>query len=115
MFGESAAFTIEDQSTYNGVSGTIISLLLTIVVLAYGLNRAFVVYKHGDTAFQTSVEGDNLNKTKIFSFEETQFNIAVGIYNRENAALSVRAEDYRQYFSFNAFVATQVDPNAFDM
>ena len=86
MFGESASFTIEEQATFKGVCGTILSLLIIVVVITYGANRAVVVYNHGDTAFQTSIEGDNLNKTKIFSFEETQLNIAVGIYKISDVA-----------------------------
>ena len=113
MFGESATFTIEDQATYNGVCGTIISLLITIIVMAYGAHRAIVVYEHGDTAFQTNTERDNLNKTKVFSFAETQFNIAVGISASDSYLIN--AEDYKRYFSFTASVFSQEDPKLFDL
>ena len=95
MFGEAATFTIDGEATYNGVFGSLISVLITVIVMVYGLKRGIIVYTYGDTTFQTSVEQGNLNQTKIFSFEETHFNLAIGIANGHGQI--VPFEEHKRY------------------
>ena len=95
MFGEAATFIIDGQATYNGVFGSILSVLITLIVMVYGLKRGILVYTYGDTTFQTSVEQNNLNQTKIFSFDETHFNLGIGIANLQG--LIVPHEEYKRY------------------
>ena len=107
MFSEAATFTIDGQATYNGVFGSVLSVLITVLVMVYGLKRGILIYTYGDTTFQTSVERSNLNQTKIFSYDDTHFNIAIGIANEKGEV--VPYEEYKRYISFETFSYTLSD------
>ena len=52
-YGETAKFNINGQESYPSVVGTIISLLIFAVVIAYGLNKFIIMWEFNDTKHQT--------------------------------------------------------------
>ena len=90
-------FTINNRATYNGVWGTIVTILIFGLVMSYGIHRFAIVYKRGESTFQRRLVKDNLDQTKVFSFDETHFNFALGI--ADGTAVVRNIEDYKKYLN----------------
>ena len=67
-YGESASFNISGRSSYTSVYGTIISMLVFIVVIPYGVNKFVVMKNYEDTKFQ-AITLEN----EISAYEEIGF------------------------------------------
>ena len=51
LFGETAAFTINDEATYKSICGTILSMIIILIMSIYGTRRFEIMMERSDTSF----------------------------------------------------------------
>ena len=52
LFGQGVKFTVKGEETYKTCAGAILTIIIYMVVLVYGLNRFQKFYQRQDTAHQ---------------------------------------------------------------
>ena len=76
-FGASMNFTVNDgSSTFKTWSGALISLIILILISAYGFRKFTILIQHDDTTFQTINEKNAIAEDTVFTSEEINFNLA---------------------------------------
>ena len=82
MFGNSASFLIDDNSSFKSVFGAIVSILVFFVIAFYGLNKALVFAERGDTTHINYTVYDELPQEKTFEFADINFNVRLTFWNK---------------------------------
>ena len=87
LFGESAEFKINGQSSSKNIYGVIISLGIFSTVLAYAGNKFQIMLNYDDTVYQTKTLKGDIDSLEEFSFKENKFNVAFGIFDGSSTSL----------------------------
>ena len=74
-YGERASFNIAGKSTYPSILGTLVSIIVLVVVIPYGLNKFLIMKEYGDTNFMSISVKNAIDKRQEFDFDETQVNM----------------------------------------
>ena len=74
-YGESASFNIDGNRTFRSVYGTVISILVLLVAIPYGVNKFVVMQGRDDTSFQSITLDNNISDTEQFGYADTKLNL----------------------------------------
>ena len=97
LFGTSPAFSIDGHSSYGSLCGAAVSVVIFATVFAFSLRKYEVMTNFEDTRFQEITVKNFHNNAHEFRYEETRFNIAIGVFD----SLSNHLND-RRFFEIKA-------------
>ena len=81
IFGEKKEFNIGNSSTYNSISGSVITIFIATLLIAFTVNKTQTLYKREDYQIYETLKKNNLDRTRVFSQNETNFFAAFFVQN----------------------------------
>ena len=67
QFGETREFNIEGSSSYNSITGSVLTVLITALILAFIVDKFETLVKRTDYQIYKIVKKNNLDKDRLFS------------------------------------------------
>ena len=80
-FGEKKEFNIGISTTYNSILGSVMTILIATLLIAFTLDKAKTLIKREDYQIYETLKKNNLDRSRVFSQNETSFFAAFFIQN----------------------------------
>ena len=103
-FGTSLSFQIKGGGSYNSAGGAFLTILIYAIVMFYSINKWEKMTQKADTNFQQNIETNKIEMTDLFSFENTEFNIAFTLVPNDWGFTHYNPMNISDYVEFDVYL-----------
>ena len=102
IFGEKVNFNIDGADSHKSFFGAFVTIIITLIVLSYGLDKFILMTEYRDTIHQETTDTGAIDSEKVFPQSDTQVNVAFSVYDIQidGSGGTLPQQDYNSYLSF---------------
>ena len=104
QYGEPIQFSLNGYTRFPSVCGAILTLIASIIVLSYGVNKSIALINFTDSNYMSKIEDDAVDKTEKFDWNQTRLNVMV--YATQKNGKKINIMSVKEYITFHAFDLT---------
>ena len=104
-FGESPTFQVAGRDTYPSLIGTVLTLIIVMVVIRFGINKFIIMKDRDDTKYQSVIEDRAIGPDEVLTYDQTHVNAFILFVDQATRPISYQelegyivVEHYMQTF-----------------
>ena len=99
-FGSGVGFSMKGDGTFKTSFGAFLTLIIYVLVLAYGAGKYSVLTNKADTAHQEILRENVVDSNQTFLLSDIEANFAFGLWS--NSFTPVHPDNFTEYVYFQA-------------
>ena len=90
QYGQTVNFSIQGEDSHKSLIGAFVSSVIMLLLGAYSFEKLRIMIDRGDTDLTkvTAINEDVKNSSEYFTYEQTKFAIAFGVYDVNQVAVT---------------------------